>query len=284
MGYRTTIEWCHHTFNIVWGCAQVSPGCAHCYAKQISKRWGFQLWSPWSEERRSFGDKYWSQPLAWDRAAGRSGERHRVFTSSMGDVFEEHPVVNQERYRLWPLIKATPNLDWMLLTKRPEHIEANLPSDWGNGYPNVWLGTSVENHRFRWRLTELAKIPAVLRFVSVEPLLGPLDLTPWLTCCPNLWGNCEAASKSDESRMGIESVALQDFGGLPQRSLDWVILGGESGRRARSMRPEWAERIVRQCTTFGIPIFVKQLGGHPNRRAGDEAVINNKIWRQVPSG
>lgn len=144
MGENSKIEWTHHTFNTWWGCVKVSPACDNCYAESLSKRFG-DHWGP-KAEYRTFSDKHWNEPLRWNRAAEKAGERHRVFCASMADVFDNR-APEGARERLWALIRQTPHLDWLLLTKRPQNIAEMLPEDWGDGYPNVWLGVTVENQR-----------------------------------------------------------------------------------------------------------------------------------------
>lgn len=247
MAKHTRIEWCDHTFNIAWGCVKVSPGCTNCYAKTVAERFGFAVWGP-NAPRRRMGFSYWHQPVRWNREAARDGVRRRVFCSSMADVFEDHPTIVKERAKLWPLIKATPHLDWLVLTKRPEAItRAALPDDWGHGYPNVWLGTSVESAAYEVRVELLLQVPAVLHFLSCEPLLGPLSPT---------WPS--------------EGYA---WTGRRQR-LRWVIVGGESGPRARPCNPEWLRALRDDCATRGIPFLLKQLGGHPDKRGHEAALLD----------
>jgi len=237
MGENSKIEWCHHTFNIVWGCVKVDQECAHCYAEAWAKRTGHDVFGPAkTTERRVMSDAYWKQPHAWNRAAERSGQRARVFCSSMADVFEDHPTNAEQRPRLWDTITATPWLDWLLLTKRPENIRAMLPYDWAP-YPNVWLGTSVGYQESALkRVPHLFGLPAVVRFLSCEPLLGPLDL------------------------------------GFAGAYIDWVICGGESGPGARPMHPDWARSLRDQCAFAGVRFFFKQWGqfGIEEIRAGGD--------------
>lgn len=255
MSETTGIGWTDHTFNIAWGCQRVSPGCEHCYAETLAKRYGLKVWGPKSTTgRRTFGEKYWANPLKWNAKAEKAGERRRVFCSSMADVFEDHPTIDAERERLWPLIRATPWLDWQLLTKRPERIAANLPSDWGaNGYDNVWMGTSVETMRYIQRVEILVTIPAAIRFVSAEPLLGPLDflyLRPGPYCL-------------------IEEI-------------NWLIVGGESGPGCRPMNLEWARTLRDQCREGDVAFLLKQLGGFPNSRAHADAVLDGRRHMEFP--
>ena len=174
----TKIEWADHTFSPWWGCSKVSPACAHCYAAAFSHRLGRDLWSLRDGEgdRRPQGSNYWDQPLAWNRRAERTGTRERVFCGSMCDVLERHPVADREREKLWPLIRATPWLIWMFLTKRPENA-GMIPAD---VLRLIWLGTTVESARWRHRLDELLTFSAALHFTSLEPLLGFVDLGPYV--------------------------------------------------------------------------------------------------------
>lgn len=244
MSENSKIEWTDHTFNIAWGCIKATAGCDNCYADTLSNRYGFDVWGP-GKPRRTFGEKYWAQPTAWDREARRAGIRRRVFCSSMTDVFLNDRTINVEREKLWPLIRSTPDLDWQLLTKHPERIAANLPDDWGDGYPNVWLGVSVESNETAWRAAMLQKIPAAVHFLSVEPMLGPVD----------------------------------DFG---TEFIEWVICGGESGPGARPMELEWARDLRDHCAAFGVPFFLKQLGGVRDKRGHDAAVLDGVQHKAFP--
>lgn len=241
MGERTAISWTDHTFSPVWGCIRVSPGCEHCYAEAFAKRMGLKIWGPSkSTPRRTFNATHWSEPLKWNRLAARAGVRRRVFCGSMCDIFEDHPTVDQERAKLWPLIRATPHLDWQLLTKRPERITQCLPDDWDGGYPNVWLGTSVEDQpRADLRVPLLIGIPATVRFLSCEPLLGPVDLT---------------AVRPEPTDRGIRYADAL-------RLIDWIIVGGESGPKARPMLIAWAGDLRNQCAQHRVAFFFKQRSG-----------------------
>jgi len=259
MGKHTSIGWTDHTFNPWWGCTRVSPGCVNCYAETWDKRTGGDHWGP-GRPRREFGDKHWNDPIRWDRAAGLLGIRRRVFTASMADVFDEEAPAGAVA-RLFALMRATPNLDWQVLTKRPERIKASLPPDWGAGYPNVWLGTSAESQEWAdRRIPSLLAVPAVVHFISAEPLLGPLDdLGGWLR---PLW----RCSKCGESSGNLDSQAFEfcsdeTVNEKPERpGLAWVITGGESGSGARDMDLAWARDIVKECRFAEVPVFVKQLG------------------------
>lgn len=252
MAEKTGIEWTDHTFNIAWGCFKVSPGCAKCYADTLSTRFGFDVWGPPNTTgRRTFGDKHWREPLRWNAAAEKAGVRRRVFCSSMCDVFEDHPTVDAERQKLWPLIRATPHLDWLLLTKRAERIAPNLPPDWGDGYRNVWLGVSVESQAYVGRMWELLRVPAAVHFVSVEPLLEPLTLGLHVAL-----GQCLT--------MGTRKA-------WP----DWVIVGGESGDGHREMPMHGFESVVKEAKLGGAAVFVKQDSGP---RSGMRGRIRDEYW------
>ena len=223
MARNSRIEWTTHTFNPWWGCVKLSPACKHCYAESWAKRVGQDIWGI-NAERRFFGNKHWSEPLKWNAVAAASGQRARVFCASMADVFEDRSDLDPWRQRLWSLIEATPALDWLLLTKRPYLVKASVP--WVDDWPaHVWLGTTVETQEWaEKRLPELAAIPAAVRFISAEPLLGPLNLDHWSS------------------------------------SIDWVITGGESGPKARPSSPSWFRDLLNQCMAAEIPFHFKQWG------------------------
>ncbi len=219
-----------YTFNPWWGCTRVSPGCDHCYAEALDARTGGAHWGK-GVPRRTFGDKYWARPLKWSEDARKAGERAHVFCASMADVFDAEAPEGQLE-RLWALTRRTPHLDWMLLTKREGRIARSLPPDWGEGYDNVLLGVTAEDaERARQRLPVLVSIPARRRFVLCEPLLGPVDLRPWLP------------------------------------ALHWVYAGEETGRGARPMHPDWLEHLREQCQAAGVSFTAKPSRRASSRRA-----------------
>lgn len=225
MGEGSKIQWTDHTFNPWWGCTKVSPGCDHCYAEAFDHRLGGNHWGK-GVARRVFGEKHWNEPRKWDAAARKAGARARVFCASMAD-WAEAEAPDKQRERLWALIRETPNLDWLLLTKRHARIRMCLPADWGDGYSNVWLGVSVDDKAHGLpRVDVLRSIPARVRFLSVEPL-------------------------------------LEDLGAVDLSGIHWVIIGGESGHGARPFHVEWARSLVRQARAQGAAPFVKQLGALP---------------------
>lgn len=258
---KTEIEWARSTFNPWWGCEKVSPGCAKCYAETFAKRVGQHVWGA-DAPRRFFGDKHWAEPLRWNAEAAASGEPWRVFCASMADVFEDRPDLVAERDRLFAMIDRTPALTWLLLTKRPEKIQPLWPFGFYDeqfGWANLWLGTTVENQEAAdRRIPELLAVPAALRFLSVEPLLGPVDLGL------NLRGMLSTADDLNGPRIG------------------WVIVGGESGPGARPCDLAWIRDVVRQCREAGVPVFVKQLGANPCGRFSDRAPIAPPDVERIP--
>jgi protein gp37 len=255
MGERTAIDWCQHTFNPWRGCTKVSPGCANCYAETLSLRNPAVLgeWGP-RGQRVVASETYWRQPLAWDRAARAAGERRRVFCLSLGDWLEDRPELVAPLGRLCGLIRDTPHLDWLLLSKRPESWSDRLhavvaethdggdvwASAWLDGAspPNVWLGVSVEDRARLDRIDLLRQTPAALRFLSVEPL-------------------------------------LEDLGTVDLRGIDWIIVGGESGPRHRPCRVEWVRSLAGQCRAAGVACWVKQGSGSYPGRQGD---LPEDLW------
>jgi len=284
MGANSSIEWTDHTFNPWRGCQHATlpdgslhPGCEHCYAEALGKRNPAVL-GTWGETgtRVCAAADYWRLPIKWNEEARKAGDRRRVFCASLADVFEDWqgPIIEAEfgrqskiltgqpnyplrpatmedlRARLFTLIDATPGLDWLLLTKRPENVRrmmvphclvkvpGHVSQNEGDGFyvkpkNNVWLGTSISD-----QATADALVPALLKsrdlvptlFLSVEPLLGPIDFSSYL---------------------------IPPISSLP---FDWVIVGGESGPQARPMHPDWARTLRDQCQAAGVPFFFKQWG------------------------
>jgi len=238
MAENSEISWTTHTFNPLWGCTKISPACTNCYAATLAGRFGVG-WGP-KAERRTFGEAHWNEPRKWDRKAAARGVRERVFCASMADVWEDHPAWETERPKLWALIEATPNLDWLLLTKRPENIRRFAPEAWyfGSGFPsNVWLGATVESQDYVDRIHDLLFARARVHFVSCEPLLGPLRL-------------------DDIHVRGGNYSALRVY----PKHLDLVIAGGESGHGARPSHPDWFRSLRDQCVRAGVAFHFKQWG------------------------
>lgn len=228
MADNSNIEWTDHTYNPWIGCTKISEACDNCYAETWDKRnlhdkdyhWGAHA------PRKRNGPDTLNAPHRWQNKAAREGTRFRVFVASLADVFDNHPSIEQSwRDDLWDVIRNCPDLDFQLLTKRPQNIERYLPSDWGEGYHNVWLGTTVENQTVADRLNALTKIPAAVRFISCEPLLGHIDLSPHIG------------------------------------RLDWVIAGGESSKLYRSAHIDWFRTLRDQCQASGTAFLFKQWDG-----------------------
>lgn len=307
MGAETKIEWCHATFNCWRGCSKVSAGCANCYAETLSGRnpGTLGVWGP-NGTRVVASESMWREPLKWDEAAAKAGERHRVFCASLADVFEDwkgqvvtskglpfwwsggslsnSPVpsdgtgftrwatMDDIRERLFGLIDETPHLDWLLLTKRPENVLRMTFDAWckkvpghvsqneGDGrrwaFPtNVWVGTSVENQATAdERIPHLLRVPAKVRFLSMEPLLAPVRIDEVLV--PHGDGQAVVCPLTGEWAPREPSPV---GGGV----LHWVIVGGESGPGARPFDVGWATSLIGQCRAAGVPVFVKQYGGNP---------------------
>lgn len=242
MAENTKIEWADHTFNPWTGCTKVSPACDHCYAEGWAKRSGQVKWGS-GQPRRRTSDANWRMPLNWNREAERTGSRPRVFCASLADVFD-NAVDPQWRDDLFALIAATPNLDWLLLTKRIGNVGNMLPVpfDFDKHFPNVWLGATVVNQEEADRdIPKLLAVPAAKRFLSIEPMLGPVDL--------------------NYVRQRIQAQRSQLARAINGETwLDWVIVGGESGPGARPMSPDWARCLRDQCRAAGVPFLFKQWG------------------------
>jgi protein gp37 len=240
MAERSTIEWTESTWNPVTGCTKVSPGCAHCYAETFAERFRGVPGHPYENGfDLQLRPERLDLPLTWKKP-------RRIFVNSMSDLF--HPEVPDAF--IYGVFDTMRRADWhtfQVLTKRPERaaeMAGRLP--WPD---NVWLGASVEYQRWTCRIDALRQVPAAIRFLSCEPLLGPLSL---------------------------------DLAGI-----DWVIVGGESGPRARRMQPAWAESIRDQCIRAGVPFFFKQWGAHDagGRRVGKGKAgrtLGGRAWNQEP--
>ncbi|MFP5516341.1 MAG: phage Gp37/Gp68 family protein [Alphaproteobacteria bacterium] len=294
MAENSKIEWTDATFNPWIGCTAVSPACDHCYAEALSKARLGVAWGK-GQPRRRTSVQNWHLPLRWNRKAAKEGRRMRVFCASLADVFDTE-VPNKWRDDLFALIATTPHLDWLLLTKRPkvardyitsfrregryvvgdritspDHRDGNCflllqeGQDWP--LPNVWLGTTVEDQKMAdLRIPELLSTPAAVRFLSMEPLLGPVDLKhlrqynpqgkPWVDALTGIVTRGQYLARSpSECSMNVSS---QIPGELPR--IDWVITGGESGPGARPSHPDWFRSLRDQCAAAGVPFLFKQHG------------------------
>lgn len=261
MGERSAIEWTDATYNPWRGCDKVSPGCAHCYMFTEQRRYGRD---PSVVVRCA--DSTFYAPLR-SKKWRELPHGALVFTCSWSDWF--HETADPWRDEAWDVLRQRDDLTWQILTKRPERILAHLPADWGDGWPHVWLGVSIENRRFVDRAERLRQVPAAVRFISAEPLLGPLFY--------------------DAGDMGLEEwpeyTGWADGHGGPELDLwgfDWLIAGGESGAKARRMDLEWVRAIRDHCDSNGVAFFLKQLGGHPDKRGGAQALLDGVRHTAMP--
>ena len=298
MSENTKIEWADHSWSPWRGCTKVSPGCLHCYAETLSKR-NPKVLGSWGKGAPRVLAKNWNEPVAWDRkATQRLTEWSNRWCGTMRAMFKPESIPDAiPSFRVFPslcdwlddevpvewlaqflaLIRDTPNLDWLLLSKRPEnwgkrmrdvHVFTEGPdrialAEWLDGTPppNVWLGVSVEDQtRANERIPLLLEIPARLRWLSVEPLLGPVDLT-----------RIDGDQSGSRSMCMVNSLTGRhtDMGrSCPDvPCIDWVVVGGESGPCARPCNVEWIRSVIYDCKTTGIPCFVKQLGSRPEVEA-----------------
>lgn len=271
---NTKIEWTDHTFNPWTGCTRVSPGCDHCYAEALAKRAPktFGGWGPHAGRKRT-SESYWRQPLAWNRKAERVGRRFRVFCASMADIMDKAAPIEWFVDAL-DMMRVTPHLIWLLLTKRPQLIRRRLEealahlskgtdrgdliewiAAWLHGRPpeNIWLGTTVENQaEADRRIPHLLAVPAAKRFLSCEPLLGPLDLRNWIGVHPTIGGS---------GYTGFDGFRRCDISGGVIDGIDWVIAGGESGPGFRPIEADWMRTLRDQCLHTDVAFFAKQMGG-----------------------
>jgi protein gp37 len=270
---NSAIEWCDHTFNPWEGCQKVGPGCDHCYAETRNARFGGGAapnWGPGAPRRRT-SPSNWAKPLRWQREAAAfmaaHGRRQRVFCSSLADVFD-NAVDPQWRDDLWRLILNTPDLDWLLLTKRIGNVANMLPVpfDFERMYPNVWLGATIINQAEADRdIPKLLATSARVRFLSMEPLLGPVDLRRVVLKHTQDRNPGAPATVSINALFGWMGGANVDG----RTRIDWVIAGGESGPGARPSHLNWYRELRDQCVAAGVPFLFKQWGEHaPYRGEG----------------
>jgi protein gp37 len=265
MAENSGISWTHHTHNFWVGCDKVAPECAKCYInREIRKQWD---WLGNGGSRQPWGKVYLTKtednPWEWEKEGIRSGQAKRVFTCSLSDFF--HAKADRWRRGAWDTIKHTPHLVWLVLTKRPELIEARLPRDWGNGYPNVWLGVSTGCRMTLNKMDTLRRIPAAVRWISAEPLIEDisadinLDGFQWVVA-------------------GGESGAGDEY--LWNPNADWKVeLKNENGRR--TMRAEWAINLRDKVKAAGLLFMFKQVT-NPKSGYGYNA-LEGKDWHEFPS-
>lgn len=288
MGTDTNIEWARHTFNPWTGCTKISPGCKNCYAAAFDKRHfreKVEHWGP-GAPRLVATDKYWKYPARWARQAKADGSRARVFTASLADIFDaEAPI--EERRRLWRTIEKTcENLDWIIVTKRPERIFDVMAEDDLPAYfflkCGVWLVISAENQKYlAQRIPWLMDVPAAVHGISAEPLLGVLDLSrievgkfyyDFTAQEPGLYRQTPKNGKFLHIPIGTMA--------MPYR-LEWAICGGESGIGARIMPQRAAEKLLKQCQIGNIPFFMKQMGSKFGPHKGAD-IPGELMVRQYP--
>jgi len=287
MSENTNIEWCDHTFNPWEGCQKVGPGCDHCYAETRNARFagGTAInWGPGAPRRRTSVSN-WELPKRWNAQAdafmAQHGRRQRVFCASLADVFD-NAVAPQWRADLFALIASTRNLDWLLLTKRIGNVQGMLAElAHGNDpelslldmmpLPNVWIGATIVNQEEADRdIPKLMAVPARVRFLSMEPLLGPVRLREVHS------DMCEI-----DALTGDHGV-LRPLRGRSEAKVHWVICGGESGPGARPMHPEWARSLRDQCKAAGVPFLLKQMGGVRDKRGALEDLPEDLQVREFP--
>lgn len=250
MGEMTEISWTDHTFNPWAGCVKVSPECDNCYAEKDTHRRGFVKWGKDVPRRRTVAS-YWRQLDKWNRAAHMDGIRRRVFIGSWCDVMEDNQQLTPIRNDLYVHLEDCPDLDLLLLTKRPQNFRRFLPAAWlSQPMANVWGMTTVGLASSKWRIDALRDTPFAVRGLSMEPLLGPM-------------------------------------GALDLRGIHWVIVGGESQHGARAMQPDWAREIRDQCIAAGVAFHFKQWGEHDaglihigKKAAG--RVLDGRTWDEFP--
>ncbi len=249
MSDRTRIEWADASFNPITGCTGVSPGCAHCYARTFAERFRGVKGHPFE---RGFDFQLWPDrlelPLRWRKP-------RRVFVCSMSDLFHAK-VPTAFIDQVFATIQRAHWHQFQVLTKRPRRMAAYVRRlEGGQGrlaesHPNAWLGATVEDQQHVWRAEVVAGLPARVRFVSAEPLLGPLDLRPLL---------------------------------VPDRGINWVIVGGESGPGARPMQAEWVRDLRDQCLAASVPLLFKQWGGVGRQKKRAGRTLDGEIWDRYPA-
>ena len=293
MSENSKIEWCHHTFNPWIGCTKVGPGCDNCYAEaDFDKRRHVVQWGA-GQPRKRTAMSTWAMPLRWNAKAERLGVRYRVFCASLADVFDNE-VPAEWRADLFELIERTPHLDWLLVTKRIGNVRQMIPDRWSVCMPpNLWLGITVVNQAEADRdIPKLLGLKVSVRFLSMEPLLGAVDLTryhDWLgrsaggMWCPDCPERGVGIDPDEHTHCLGEVVDAAPYDGI-----DWVIVGGESGPKARPMHPQWARDLRDQCAEAGVPFLFKQWGEWVDCDSGpeDDALYEGKAdcWAHIDGG
>lgn len=262
-----------HTLNFWWGCVKVSPGCEHCYAEAFSKRVGRNIWGPAKTTERWRTKSPWRDVIKWNAKAQAEGVRRKVLCQSMSDFFEDHPQVAPWRSEACEILESLTWLDIQLLTKRAENIERMVPTRWLDNWPaHVWIGTSVEDQqRADERIPHLLSIPARVRFLSCEPLLGSVDIGHAIPC----GYYCDPVGPDGYGHHNHPFWTPQIAS-----PIDWVIVGGESGHNARHMDEDWVRSLRDQCVSAGVAFFYKQsvIDG---KKVG-LPFLDGKQWNESP--
>jgi protein gp37 len=245
---ETSIEWTDATWNPVAGCTILTAGCTNCYAMRMAARLEAMGTEKYRGLTRKSGRRaVWTGKIRLDHASLNTpktwSKPRKVFVNSMSDLFHDDVPI-EFIARVWDVMKNTPRHTYQILTKRPERMAQVLAQPPFEILPNVWLGTSVEDDRVLHRLDAIRQVPAAIRFVSLEPLIG--------------------------------SLAEGDLTGI-----DWAIVGGESGPRAREMKPEWVAEIEAMCRSSGTAFFFKQWGGKNKKAAG--RMLNGQTYDEMPN-
>jgi protein gp37 len=235
MALNSSIEWTGSTWNPVTGCTKVSPGCLHCYAERMAKRLQAMGQPNYANGFKVTAHQHMLNiPLKWKK-------RQTIFVNSMGDLFHED-IPLSFILAVFDVIRQAPIHTFQLLTKRSARLAAlNSKLDWPQ---NLWMGVSIENSDYTYRINHLRQTGAHVKFLSLEPLLGPLS-------------------------------------GLNLQGIDWVIVGGESGPHARPIQQDWVINIREQCTQSEVPFFFKQWGGTDKKKNG--RLLEGRIWNEFPA-
>lgn len=268
MAANSKIEWTDHTFNPWWGCEPVSPGCLNCYARTLATRTGHAVWGSDPAAYRFFSAKHFAEPLKWDADAGKLGRKARVFCGSMCDIFQRHdgaaaPEKHLSTYRgmVFDLIDRTPNMIWLLLTKRPENFDL-VPDSWSDAWPNnAWAMTTICNQAEADRnVPLLLKCPSAVRGVSVEPMLGWVNLSPYLV-------------GHEDNGVVMGRPVGTCVGYTPP--IDWVICGPETGPGRRPCYWAAVRSLRDQCVASGVKFFLK-------RGPNGDGFLDGREWREFP--
>lgn len=279
MGENSKIQWTDHTMNFWIGCTPVSPACDHCYAQTLSERYGWAEWGVGKPRHRTSAEN-WKKPLAWNRKAAKLGVRYRVFSNSLSDFFDAE-VADAWRHDAMAVIEATPNLDWLLLTKRPK-VARDYFRRRGSVPANVWIGTTVENQAMaEARIPELLQIPARVHFLSMEPLLGAVDLAHIAVTKPDEHTVFRTINALTGGRGHGGKFGYTDAIDPPGARIGWVIVGGESGKGWRPIDTAAVLSLRDQCEAAAVPFFFKQWAGLNPKSLGRE--VGGREWNQVPA-